>query len=711
MEILGLSIGVVLIGGFIILVGLLTMLARFYKKVEQGHALVRNGVGGTSVTFSGIMVIPILHRMEFIDISVKKVTIDRQGIEGLICQDNLRADIKVAFFVRVNKTGEDVLKVAQSIGCERASHQAALQDLFEAKFSEALKTVGKQFDFVDLYNSREKFKEEMLKIIGTDLNGFILDDAAIDFLEQTQLEDLKADNILDSQGIKKITELTATQKILANQIDREKEKTITKQDVEARETVLELNRQLSQTENQKKREVESVKAREEAETRKIQEEEKYKAESARIATEEQLAVAEENKLRQVVVARKNKERTEAIENERVEKDRMIEATERERLVSLAQIEKEKALEVEKKAIQNVIRERVMVEKTVIEEQERIKDTEAYAQADREKKVAITKAEKEAEESLLIDVKAAEASRKVAEFKAEEERNRVLKAAEASKGAAGMKAEQVVIEAEARQAAAEKDANAKKLLAEGEIAEKAAAGLAQVKINEAQTLLIEKKGAAEAKVIELKNEADAKGIELKGASEAKTQSMLFQAEAKGIESKANAMKLLDAVGREHEEYKIRLAMEKDIRIAEINIRKEIASYQAETLGAALKSARVDIVGGESMFFDRVVNAVSGGKAIDRLIEGSDVLKNVKDTFFNGDPEFFKSQLTQFFSQFGVSAEQFKDLTVSAALSRLVSQTDCDNARSDLYGLISMAERSGLGNKILGSLNLEDRGKKE
>jgi len=292
--ILGYSVGGVVIVGVIVIVGFLVLLTKFYQKVEQGKALVRNGVGGTQVSFSGMMIVPILHIPERIDISVKRVTIDRQGSEGLICMDNMRADIKVAFFVRVNKTKEDVLKVAQSIGCKRASQREALQDLFEAKFSEALKTVGKQFNFVDLYNSREQFKEEILKVIGTDLNGFVLDDAAIDFLEQTSIDMLNEDNILDSEGIKKITELTSEQKIRANKIDREREKTITKQDVEAKEAVLELNRQLADAENKQMREVESIKAREEAETKRVQEEERLKAESARIRTEEELNVAEEN---------------------------------------------------------------------------------------------------------------------------------------------------------------------------------------------------------------------------------------------------------------------------------------------------------------------------------------------------------------------------------------------------------------------------------
>ena len=89
-----------------------------------------------------------------------------------------------------------------------ASQIETMRELFDAKFSEALKTVGKQFEFVELYDKREQFKEQILKVIGTDLNGYRLDDAAIDYLEQTRLELLNPNNILDADGIKKITELT-----------------------------------------------------------------------------------------------------------------------------------------------------------------------------------------------------------------------------------------------------------------------------------------------------------------------------------------------------------------------------------------------------------------------------------------------------------------------------------------------------------------------
>ena len=169
--------------GLMLVIGLGYTFVKLYQKVEQGSALVRNGVGGTKVSFAGMFVFPVVHRAERMDISVKRIEIYRHGEDGLICQDNIRADIKVAFFVRVNKTAQDVEQVAQLLGCQRASEEQGLVELFDAKFSEALKTVGKQFEFVDLYNSRERFKDEILKIIGTDLNGYVLDDAAIDYLE------------------------------------------------------------------------------------------------------------------------------------------------------------------------------------------------------------------------------------------------------------------------------------------------------------------------------------------------------------------------------------------------------------------------------------------------------------------------------------------------------------------------------------------------
>ena len=164
----------------LIVFGAGVIIARFYRKVDQGRALIVNTMRPEpTVTFTGKTVWPIINRAEVMDISVKTIELDRRGKEGLICRDNIRADIKVTFFVRVNKTSEDVLKVAQSIGCVRASDPETLEALFVAKFSEALKTVGKRLDFEELYIKRDDFKDQIIQVIGKDLNGYVLDDAAM----------------------------------------------------------------------------------------------------------------------------------------------------------------------------------------------------------------------------------------------------------------------------------------------------------------------------------------------------------------------------------------------------------------------------------------------------------------------------------------------------------------------------------------------------
>jgi len=671
MEILLVGAGLVaflLVGG--LAAGL--MFSRWFRKVDQGQALIRTGRGETRVSFSGIFIIPILHKAELMDISVTRLEINRRGQQGLICKDNMRADISVAFFVRVNKTEQDVLRVAQTIGCVRASDRTAIAELFEAKFSEALKTVGRQFDFVELYNSREKFREEILRIIGTDLNGYVLDDAAIDYLEQTPLEFLNPNNILDAEGIKKITELTATQAKLANYIARDKEKVIKKQDVETQEAILELNRQLAEATEKQKREVASIKAREEAEAAKIQQENRLKSEQARIATEEEVAIAEENKNRQIIVAQKNKERTSAVETERVEKDRLLEVTERQRVVTLADIEKTKVIEIEQKKIQDVIRERVMVEKAVVAEKERIKDTEAFAGADRQKQVVLTKAAMEAEEGLVKSIKAAEASKRAAELKADEDMYRTVKGAEASKKAAEIHAEQVVLTAEANQQAAERESTAKKRLAEAVVVETSAPGLGEAQVMEAKAAATEKQGTADARVMELK----------------------FGAEAKGITEKAEAMKIFDGVGREHEEFKLRLNKDRDVELATINIQKDIASSQAQIVSEALKHAKIDIVGGETVFFDKIVGAITTGKSIDRTIDNSQSLTTVRDTFFNSDPEYFREQFKNFTAQFGLTSEDLKNLSVSAAITQMMSLADNGETKGVLERMLAAAKRFGV-----------------
>jgi uncharacterized membrane protein YqiK len=664
-DVVGWGIAALVVLALVVLLGALMLITKLYRKVPQGQSLIVSTMRTVKVTFTGQVVLPIVHKAEQMDISVKTIEIDRRGSEGLICRDNIRADIKVTFFVKVNKTAEDVIRVAQSIGCERASDYRTLDGLFNAKFAEALKTVGKQLDFVDLYTKRNEFRDYIIQVIGTDLNGYVLEDAAIDYLEQTPLDSLDPKNILDAQGIRKITELTATENIRTNEYQNNERKQITQQNVQATEAILELERQKADAEARANREIETVKAREEAEILRVQAEERLKSDSARITTEQQLGVQDENKQREIAVAELNRDRVVAVERERIEKDRLLEVVGRDREVELQTIAKDKEVEAEKRAIAEVVRERVMVDKTVVEEEESIKKLQAVEEAERERQATVIAAEAAAQENLVKDIKAAEAAEKAAAHKA---------------------AEQIAL-AEAELKASDLEAKAKIRLAEGVEAEQAAPGLAEARIQLAKAEAAEAEGRAEAKVTRDVGQAEAEALEIK-----------LQSEARGLTEKAAAMAALDEASREHEEYRLRIETQKELQLADIDARKAVAENQAELVAKSLETANIDIIGGDAVFFDRLAGAITLVKAVDGAIQNSDAAQAVLGGYLNGDRDL-PHDLSELLGSEALSG--LRDLTLTALLTRLVASSSGDRGQQ-LTALLDQVRSSGLGDMRLADL---------
>ena len=634
------------VGIFVLFMGIILMLARLYKKVEQGRAMIINKMGNEPVvTFTGGVVIPVFHKMEIMDISLKTIEVDRSGSDGLICNDNIRADIKVGFFVKVNKNRDDVMKVAQAIGCERASNIETLEDLFSAKFSEALKTVGKSLEFEDLYAKRDKFRDMIIDNIGTDLNGYVLEDVAIDYLEQTPLEKLDPNNILDSQGIRKITQLTAEQHIQTNVFQRDEEMKIKRKDVETREAILELERQEADAEAKQQREVQTVIARETAETERVQHEEKLKSEQARVQAEQEIEVQEQNKQREVEVAQNNRLRAVAIEEERVIKARELEQIEREKEASLQRIANEKLLEHERREIADVIRSRVEVDKTVAEKEEEINDVRMISEAERLKKAKVIAAEADAEEALVKDIKAAEAAEKSSEYLAKEK----------------------ITIAAADLEVAEKLALSQRKEAEGIEALAAASGLAEAKVMEAQAMAKEQEGMADVRV----QEAMADAVEKTGVAEAEVMAKKAAAEAEGMTKKFEAMATMSEQQRAHEEFRMRLDKHHEQSMESITSNVEIAKQQALVLSEALKEANIDIVGGDTSYLDSFVKSLSVGKAIDGTIGKSQTLQTAFADHFNGDASFVEDA-KELVAGFGGASGNAKDTAITALVAKFLKE---------------------------------------
>lgn len=657
-EPLFMAIGIIVL----LVLGTLVMFAKFYNKVEQGQALIINKLRAEpEISTTGGMVIPIIHKKEIMDISTKRMMLERKGRSGLICQDNIRADIIITFYIRVNETKEDILRVAKQVGCDRSSYPETLQELFEAKFSEALKTVGKQLNFTELFTQRDTFRDKIKEVIGQDLSGYVLEDVAIDFLEQTSIHDLDPNNIMDSEGIRRITELTAVQSVETNDLKRQEEIRIKRQDIEAEEKSLELDRQLADAKAKQEREVATVQAREEAETEKIVQEERCKSEEARIATEQVIAVAEQNKQREAEIAEQNKLRAVGIEEEKVKRARQVEAIDREKEVETLRIDKEKALEVERKNIAEVQRERISVEKSVAVEEELIKDLRVVSEANRLKDEQVIKAKGQAEEALVKDIESAKAEEQAAEHIARK-MNTI---------------------ADAELKAASKQAESKKILAEGNQAEAASQGLADAQVTLAQADAHERQGEAEAKTLELKLTAEAKGIEEKSL-----------AEAKGLREKQEVLNAMSEQARDFETFGLRLNQERELTLAKLDNSVDLAEKQAEVLGTALQDANINIMGGDGEFLRQFMKSITVGKSLDGLVNESETVQTLFKDHLNGDRNIM-DDLKGVLAGASESSETLKNVNMAKLLSTLNNADDSE--KGALASLLNLAGKSTAGVK--------------
>lgn len=175
---------IIFLGGATIIVMiavLLVVIRLYYRKLKPGQALVISSSSGRQqrVSFSGALVLPIIQRADLIDVTTRIVAVELDGDQAPVTSDGVRVGIKVSFYIGVNHTAEDVLRVAVHFGCEQASDPEALAAFFWPKCVDALRQVVRQVDLEHLQQRPDVVRDQVVNVIGQDLNGFCLADVAI----------------------------------------------------------------------------------------------------------------------------------------------------------------------------------------------------------------------------------------------------------------------------------------------------------------------------------------------------------------------------------------------------------------------------------------------------------------------------------------------------------------------------------------------------
>lgn len=387
-----------ILGGFgiILVLAIIAMISKFLKKAAPGQALVKTGFGiaNPKISMGSSIVIPLLHKLETVDLTVKTIRIERRKKDSLSCADGIRAEVEVDFYIKINPVTEDIRHVSQTVGAKRATDIVKLRELFEAKFADALKTAGSKISFEQLYHNRQQFRDEIISALGSAdgkdvvLNGYRLDDVAIQYLEQLPLDMHDENNVLDSRGRKEIALRTSTEAELANKRLREREVTIAEQDREAEIRQLEISQEIAEKQAAQEREIKEAQAREESATKQTIEEQQKLAEEARILKEKAVLEAEIERDKSTKVADEKKRQE-------------IEVAERNREVIVAEAEKLKMKKLEELAAANAEKLRAEEQAITVKEMEIANRQKVTEVIDAEKKAAV-----EAEmEKVAYDVEA------------------------------------------------------------------------------------------------------------------------------------------------------------------------------------------------------------------------------------------------------------------------------------------------------------------
>ncbi|MCC5999590.1 MAG: flotillin family protein [Pararhodobacter sp.] len=193
----------------------LWLLQRFYAKASRESALVRTGLGGQRVVLDGgCLALPILHQVQRVTMATLSLRASRAGAEALLTGDRLRADVEMAFELRVVPTRDGVATAAQALGNRIARGGEAVEELFTAPIIAAMQNAAASRTLDQIHLDRASFAAEVAAEVSAhaDKLGLTLIGTALVSVDQADFTRLNENNAFNAEGMRKLAQLVAEQR-------------------------------------------------------------------------------------------------------------------------------------------------------------------------------------------------------------------------------------------------------------------------------------------------------------------------------------------------------------------------------------------------------------------------------------------------------------------------------------------------------------------
>jgi uncharacterized membrane protein YqiK len=435
------------------------VISRLYRRASKEASFVRTGFRGQKVIMSGgALVLPVLHEIIRVNMNTLRLEVRRGQESGLITKDRIRVDVQAEFFVRVKPTEDAIADAAQTLG-QRTMDPAALKELVEGKFVDALRAVAAEMTMEELHEQRVQFVQRVQTTVSEDIlkNGLELESVSLTSLDQTSMEYLNPNNAFDAQGLAKLTETIEAKRKQRNDIEQETKVQIQMKNLETEQRSLQLTREQEYARMEQEREIAVRRAAQAAEIAREQANRQQEAQQAEIAAKQQIdqtRITSERKVQEDHIATDRQlrelevQRAKALETAAIEKQKSLELAEQDRAIAIAEKSRAKS-EAEAEAA----RARAMAVKAD-EEVITVKEREI---AERRKAIELVQASEAAEREAIRITYAAQAEKSASEDRAAAAR--ILAEAEGDKAKIAAAAEAEAIRLRAEAAAKEYEVNA------------------------------------------------------------------------------------------------------------------------------------------------------------------------------------------------------------------------------------------------------------
>lgn len=416
-NLIALSVGTVIV----LLLVILLIFSRMYKRASKEVSFVRTGFGGQQVIINGgALVFPVFHEIIPVNMNTLRLEVRRANEQALITADRMRVDVTAEFYVRAKPTSDAIANAAQTLGM-KTMNPGELKGLVEGKFVDALRAVAAEMAMEQLHERRVDFVQKVQQVVSEDLlkNGLELESVSLTALDQTSFEHFNPQNAFDAEGLTRLTQAIESRRKVRNDIEQDTQVQIQAKNLEAEREKLDIARETEYARLKQEREIEIRKAAQTAEIASEQAEKQRDAESAAINADREVQTARIVAEREVEAQRIDKERS--VEKAEVERRQTIELAEQDRAIAVA--ERSRA---ESEASAEADRARAIA----VKEEEAVATVRDVERATRQMEVELVMARQVADKAAISVTTAAEAEKQAADDQAEAVR--LLAEAEANK---------------------------------------------------------------------------------------------------------------------------------------------------------------------------------------------------------------------------------------------------------------------------------------